>query len=128
MADADPQPADAPALADVLRSVGRELSGLGRTASGLQDALGPLAAAGGPGGGGLYELQALDALTQSLHGVSDFLGALAETVPAGWTCDAARAARAVALSDLARRLRGGSPPEALPAQGGGAGEFELFED
>jgi len=116
----------AAALGDVLRAVGRELADLGRLASELQAAVGPPALAGGPDGAALYRLQTLDVLTQALHGASDFLCALAPTVPAHWLCDPTRAARALSLSDLARRLscpgHGAAPPP-----NNGAGELELFE-
>lgn len=126
MADADLDPANAPALADVLRTVGLELADLGRAASELQAALSPLSLAARRGGADLYRLQALDAVTQALHGVSDFISALAPTVPAHWTCDAARAARVVTLSDLGRRL-GRAAPESPQPPGGGAGDLELFD-
>lgn len=127
MADDQSNPGAAPALGHVLRGVGRELADLGRLASELQTVLGPLEYGAGQEPAALYRLQTLDALTQALHGVSDFLHALAPTLPVHWSCDAARAARALTLADLARRL--GSPALAgHPPPSGEAGELELFEN
>lgn len=126
MADTDLSPGPAVALGDVLRTVGLELAYLGRRAAELQVAFSPSGLREGPEGAALYRLQALDALTQALDGVSDFLCALAPTVPSHWSCDATQAAGVVTLSDLARRLSR-SAPEASPSLGGEAGEFELFE-
>lgn len=125
MDDESLDPEAAAALGDVLRAVGRELADLGRMASELQAVVGPPAPAGGPDGASLYRLQTLDILTQALHGASDFLCALAPTVPAHWLCDPARAARAVSLSDLARRLSCSAQGAASPPDNG-AGELELF--
>lgn len=127
MVDARPTPgADAAPVGDVLRAVGRELADLGRQATELQTLLGAL----GPGDGRepavLCRLQTLDALTQSLNGVSEFLDALAPTLPPRWTCDAARAAGTLTLSDLARRLGGGPAPASGLLPAGEAGELELF--
>lgn len=126
MADTDLSPGPAAGLGDVLRTVGLELADLGRLAAELQAAFSPSGPREGPEGAALYRLQALDALTQTLDGVSDFLCALAPTVPSHWSCEATQAAGVVTLSDLARRLSC-SDPGASPSSSGEAGELELFE-
>lgn len=124
--DSRPAPVPAPALGDVLRAAGEELAALGRLASDLQAVVGPSGPGSEQGGAALYRLQALDPLTQALHGMSDFLLALAPSVPAHLPCDAARAAEVITLSDLACRL--GRPlRDPSPASAGAPGELELFE-
>jgi hypothetical protein len=125
MVDGTPGAAAPAPLGDVLRTVGRELADLGRMASNLQAVLGPTEPWLGRDGAVLRRLQSLDALTQSLHGVAEFLQALAPTVPPHWSCDAARAAEGLTLSDLAGRLAQ-RVADAAALQADEAGEFELF--
>lgn len=125
MAGGDLDPGVALALGDVLRAVGQELADLGRLTSELQVALSPSELGIGQERAAPYRLQTLDALTQTLHGVSDFLRALAPTVPVHWSCDAKRAAEAITLSDLARRLSC-SMADDRPCPSEEAGELELF--
>ena len=112
-------------IAGILRAVSRELADAGQSACGLQDALGCFVPAPGQRDQAVEALQALDLLTQQLHGVAAFLDALAPTLPAEWVGDAAAAAQLVTLSDLAHRL--GRPHDGpLQAEGGDAGALELF--
>lgn len=113
-------------IADILRAVSREVADAGQSACGLQDALGCFVpAAPGQRDRAVEALQALDLLTQQLGGIAAFLDALAPTLPADWMGDAAAAAQAVTLSDLAHRL--GRPHDGpLHAEGGDAGALELF--
>lgn len=114
-------------LFEVLQAVGREIADLGQLACDLQTALSPLGrASSGHDHQAIENLQAFDLLAQRLHGVADFLGALAPSLPTEWLGNAAAAAQVVTLSDLARRL---SCPDldSSPAKDGEAGAFELFE-
>lgn len=112
-------------VADIMRAVGREVADAGRRACDLQDALSGFAQALGQQGQAIEAFQALDFLAQQLQGVAAFLGALAPTLPACWAGDAATAAQAVTMSDLAHRL--GRPHEASRGLGSDdVGAFELF--
>jgi len=113
------------AIGEVLRAVGQELADLGRLASDLQTVLSPAEAWAARNRAALDRLQSLDALTQRLEGMSEFLRILAPTVPAHWPCDAARAAESLTLSGLARRL-GRPVGAACPPPDIAAGECELF--
>lgn len=71
----------------------------------------------------IHSAQAIDAIEQTLSGLSDFVSALAALLPPDWEIDGATATRGVKLAALAARLADGSgdgrtdhPP----------GEFEFF--
>ena len=113
-------------LGRILRAVGEEVADLGKMACGLQESLSPSEFGPGWGRAALDRLQALDILTQRLDGIAGFLHALAPTLPADWLCDATRAAEAMTLADLARRLTCANP-NTLSEPSGAAGELELFE-
>lgn len=125
MIDGRPEGAGGAPLRDVLRAVGREVADLGRVASNLQGVLGPAEPWLGRDDAVLRRLQSLDALTQSLHGVAEFLQALASALPPHWSCDPAQAADELTLSDLAGRLALEAPGAAVRREEE-AGEFELF--
>ncbi len=91
-------------MADILRAVCREVADAGQSACDLQAALSCLIPALGQQDRAVEAFQALDLLTQQLQGVAAFLDALAPTLPPGWVGDAAAAAQAVTMSDLAHRL------------------------
>ena len=120
------EPPPAASIADILRAVCREVADAGQSACGLQDTLSCFVPALGQQDRAAEAFQALDLLTQQLQGVAAFLDALAPTRPAGWVGDAAAAAEAVTMSDLAHRL--GRPHDGpLHAEGGDAGALELFD-
>jgi len=131
---------DGPAeLQLILQVVARELTELGRMACDLQVGLSPLERSPGVGdtagrsGAGaelcdaaIGSLHNLDLLTQELHALATFLEALAPSLPAHWTGDAAGAAETVTLSGLARRL--GTPAlDDRQARAAEAGSLEMFE-
>lgn len=120
------EPSPAASVADILRAVCREVADAGQSACGLQETLSCFVPAPGQQDRAVEALQAFDLLTQQLQGVAAFLDALAPTLPAVWMGDAAAAAEAVTMSDLARRL--GCPHDGpLHAEGGDAGALELFD-
>ena len=112
-------------VADIMRAVGREVADAGQRACGLQDALSGFAQALGQQEQAIEAFQTLDFLTQQLQGVAAFLGALAPTLPACWAGDAATAAQAITMSDLAHRL---GRPHGDPRDTGSedVGAFEFF--
>ena len=114
-----------PAIADILRAVCREVADAGQSASGLQEVLSCFAPAPGQQDRTIEAFQALDLLTQQLGGIAAFLDALAPTLPTDWMGDAAAAAEAVTMADLARRL--GRPHDApCRMESVDAGALELF--
>ncbi len=116
----------AASVSDILRAVGREVADAGQSACSLQAALSCFVPALGQQDRAIEALQALDLLTQQLGGVAAFLDALAPTLPTCWAGDAAAAAQAVAMSDLAHRL--GCPgSSAHTAHSNTPGAFEFFE-
>lgn len=113
-------------VADILRAVGREVADAGQLACDLQVALSGFAQALGQQQGQAIEaFQTLDFLAQQLQGVAAFLGALAPTLPACWSGDAAAAVQAVTMADLAHRL-GRPHDDSCPAKSEEAGAFEFF--
>lgn len=108
-------------LETLLRVVEAELAQLGRLAETVQTVL----AAALPNVANNPSLhrdaQAIDLMTQRLHGLSDFIGALCPSLPSAWSVDPREAVAAVKLSDLARRL--GGLHHALEQE---AGSFEAF--
>ncbi len=112
-------------VADILRAVSREVADAGQSACGLQDALSCFVPALGPQDRTIEAFQALDLLTQQLQGVAAFLDALAPTLPTHWMGDAAAAAQAVTMSDLAHRL--GRPQDGPCRMGSeNAGVLDFF--
>lgn len=114
-------------VSDILRAVSREVADAGRSACSLQETLGCFVPTLGQQDRAVEAIQALDFLTQQLQGVAAFLDALVPTLPTDWTGDAAAAARAVTMSDLAHRL---GRPHDSPCRTASedAGAFELFGD
>lgn len=75
----------------------------------------------------IEELQKLDYVRQKIEGAAEFLNALMRDLPKDWLVDAAQAARAVALTDLANRL-GGVKPAAQQERALPRGDiYELFD-
>ena len=110
-------------LPDILATVSHEVRLLADSAGELQNLLGNLVFTVGAGGSSaLYDLQALDRLSQSLEAMSDFVGELAKLSPPDWKIDATAASHAVGLAELGRRLNGAAciAEEAT-------GDFEFFE-
>jgi hypothetical protein len=94
-------------LTDVMLTVRAELARLAQLAEEMQASFGDAlihAAKGRPDI--LEKAQGLDALSQHLMGVADFLGALSPQLPDHWSLDPAPAAKVVLLSDLGARLAG----------------------
>lgn len=115
----------AASIAEILRAVRREVADAGQSACDLQTTLSGVAQALGQQDRAVEAFQALDLLTQRLQGVAAFLDALAPTLPICWVGDAAAAAQAVTMSDLARRLA--RPLDDLHhAKSEDAGAFEFF--
>lgn len=112
-------------VADIVCAVGREVADAGQRACDLQAALSDFAQALGQQDQAMEAFQTLDFLAQQLQGVAAFLGALAPTLPACWAGDAAAAAQAITMADLARRL-GRPHDDPCPARSEEAGAFECF--
>ncbi len=122
-AEGDAPPAAS--VADILRAVRREVADAGQFACDLQSTLSGVAQALGQQDRAVEAFQTLDLLTQQLQGVAAFLDALAPTLPICWVGDAAAAAQAVTMSDLAHRL--GRPLDDLHhIKSEDAGAFEFF--
>lgn len=58
----------------------------------------------------IKELQSLDHITQSIDGLADFLGALAEDTPTEWKYADLNAVKSVKLEALAAQLSGAKAP------------------
>lgn len=104
-------------LSRTLGACAGELAALADRCEALQAGLAPALQSGAA----IEEAQTLDLLTQSLAAVADYLNLLAAGLPPEWGVDPAPAAAIVPLTELARRLAGGScrtPPE--------SGELDLF--
>ncbi|MBG0808634.1 hypothetical protein IY145_04520 [Methylosinus sp. H3A] len=71
----------------------------------------------------IHSAQAIDAIEQTLSGLSDFVDALAELAPADWEICGRTASRSVKLAELAARLSD-SPDDGRTDHP--AGEFEFF--
>jgi len=116
MTQRDPVP-----VSDVLVAAAGLLQQMEGRCAGLQDALSPVVAASSRP----MAMQDLDYVTQGLASLSYFLAALFERLPPDWTVDAAAAAQALPLEDMAAVL-------SLAAQDGvleraDPGDLELFE-
>ncbi|GAC1345890.1 MAG: hypothetical protein NVSMB18_26600 [Acetobacteraceae bacterium] len=105
-------------LPEVVNDVAGELSLLLGTAAALQEQVGSLA----PGRDGIVALQSLDALTQGLACLSEFLSVLAGELPADVRPDLASALETVCLSAMAQRLSRSTPHGVAEPEG----ELELF--
>ena len=116
-------------VADILRAVCREVADAGQSACGLQEVLSCIAPTLGQQDRAIEAFQALDLLTQQLQGVAAFLDVLAPTLPTEWVGDAAAAAQAVTMSDLAHRLgRPHDGPCRMGSEGAGALDFFGADD
>jgi hypothetical protein len=104
-------------LSRTLGACAGELAALADRCEALQAGLAPALQSGAA----IEEAQTLDLLTQSLAAVADYLHAISADLPADWVVDAAPAAAIVPLTELARRLAGGSLQ--TPAE---PGELDLF--
>ena len=69
------------------------------------------------------ELQQLDRARQKIEGAAEFLNTLTQLLPEEWLVDAAKAARSVAMSELAQRLAGNAVCHAPPPE---PEVYELF--
>lgn len=110
-------------LADILGAVSREIIRLGQVADDLQENLSPFVTGFRQENGMIESLQMLDHLSQHLNGVADFLNAIAPTLPAEWSGDAAAASRGITLSSLAQRLSCPDRDPHFEEHGNGALEF-----
>jgi hypothetical protein len=104
-------------LSRTLGACAGELAALADRCESLQAGLAPALQTGAA----IEEAQTLDALTQSLAAVADYLHALSSELPAEWFVDAGPAAAVVPLTELAWRLLG-RPPHQPPE----SGELDLF--
>lgn len=73
----------------------------------------------------VYKLQNLDHITQLLSGLAAYMNEIAGAVPRDWPIDAAKAAQAILLADLASRLSHARDGE-LPPHETNAGNCSLF--
>jgi len=71
----------------------------------------------------IHSAQAIDAIEQTLSGLSDFVAALAALSPPDWEIAGETASRSVKLAELAARLADGSSDGRTDHP---AGEFEFF--
>jgi len=71
----------------------------------------------------IHSAQAIDAIEQTLSGLSDFVAALAALAPADWEISGGTASRSVKLAELAARL---GDHEDDGRTDHPAGEFEFF--
>ncbi len=103
------RPSEAPnePMVQVLEAIAGELAQMAQAGDRLQLLISAaLVSDGRQNAEHLREFQSIDLLVQRLHGVAIFTGCLAAVTPGDWGIDAASAAVAVPLSDLARRLGG----------------------
>jgi hypothetical protein len=92
-------------MRDLLVRVGIELNEIARSIDATQSLLSRLTwEKGKPDSKYVQAMQKADLHAQKLVGLSAFLAALAEDLPLDWSTDSGRAAKAVTLSDLAKRL------------------------
>lgn len=97
-------------LAVVLARVAEHLRRTGARLLQAENAVGRVVLGGVPAGAReISELQALDLALQELAGISAFLAALAEAVPAEWTGDLSAAQATLGLDALVAGLAGGAP-------------------
>jgi hypothetical protein len=90
---------------DLLVRVGIELNAIARSIDANQSLLTRLTwGKGGTDQNCVDAMQKADLRAQKLAGLSASLAALAEDLPLDWSADSGRAAKAVTLSDLAKRL------------------------
>jgi hypothetical protein len=116
----DPAPAAVP-VADVLVAAAGVLQQMEGRCVGLQDALSPaVVAAARP-----MAMQDLDYVTQGLASLSYFLAALSERLPADVLVDAAAAAQALPLEDMAAVLS--LATQDCDLERADPGDLELFE-
>ena len=118
MADGAPQPTGDASAGDVARRIAAELRELRKAVFQIECAVGGLLLANSSVGDGQHrDMQALDALGQSLEGLAQFLDSTAAQMRPEWQFDPAAAASALKLRDMAARLANpdGRAPEPPPA-------------
>ena len=91
-------------LSTIASNVSRETGALARDCEEMQDLISGILMTTQLSENSFVALQNLDAMTQRLAGLADFLAHLAPTLDSGWMVDAGAAADQVKLSDLGRRL------------------------
>jgi len=69
-------------------------------------------------------MQSFDHISQVVHGLGDFLSALALKAPQQWLIDPSAAAKAIPLADLSSRLA--SSGEEKTSRSAACGDYELF--
>jgi hypothetical protein len=112
-------------MTEILTAVASEVAELAVLSDRLQALISAaLMAQGARDAEQMRQFQAIDLLVQRLHGVSVFIEGLRAVTPSAWQVDPSRAAAAVALSDLARRLAGIGPEPSSEADA--SGDLELF--
>ncbi len=104
-------------IAAALARTGAELDAVVRMIIDLEDVVGhAISSARSTRELQIEELQQLDRARQKIEGAAEFLNTLTQLLPEEWLVDAAKAARSVAMSELAQRLAGNAvchvpPPE-----------------
>jgi hypothetical protein len=112
-------------MPDVLATVSHEVRMLADSAAELQDLIGNLTVADHAAPStSIYDLQALDHLSQSLEAIAEFLAAVSKLSASSWQVDVTEASRAVRLAELGRRLNGG---HAVAETAESTGDFDCFE-
>ncbi|MEM9705024.1 MAG: hypothetical protein AAF850_02980 [Pseudomonadota bacterium] len=107
-------------LRSALNHCATELASLNKGMLNIQDALTDHFSANETKSDG-ERLQAIDAVTQSLEAVSEFLRELSDQCAPDWAANVDEAAASIKLRDVADRLAG---REATPSPN--SGDFELF--
>ncbi|MGO9740911.1 MAG: hypothetical protein ACLPN5_05250 [Roseiarcus sp.] len=94
-------------IAAALARTGAELDAVVRMIIDLEDVVGhAISSARSTREVQIEELQQLDRARQKIEGAAEFLNTLTQLLPEEWLVDAAKAARSVAMSELAQRLAG----------------------
>ncbi len=111
-------------IAAALARTGAELDAVVRMIIDLEDVVGhAISSARSTRELQIEELQQLDRARQKIEGAAEFLNTLTQLLPEEWLVDAAKAARSVAMSELAQRLAGNAVCHAPPPE---PEVYELF--
>ena len=112
-------------VSEALALLSDELRLVSDGVSELQELIGNLVGAGAfSGSQSVYQLQALDRLTQSVEAAADFMSAIARQAKPEWKIDAVDAARNIKLAEMSERLSGVTMADKSSANSGDFDEFE----
>lgn len=112
-------------VSEALALLSDELRLVSDGVSELQELIGSLVGAGAfSGSQSVYQLQALDHLTQSVEAAADFMSAIARQAKPEWKIDAVDAARNIKLAEMSERLSGITMADKSSANSGDFDEFE----